>query len=213
MPFFRKLVILFARYPRPGQCKSRLIPSLGKERATQIHRQLVAHSLTQILAFLARHDDTSLHIYYHDSNLEQMQEWLGNSLSYHRQEGADLGARMANALHNGQTEGYDTILIGSDCPDIDDTILSEALTALKNSDLVIGPAHDGGYYLIGVAKNLARQSYSELFRNISWGSDTVLQETLNRVKKLTLSPHTLPTLHDIDTPEDLKYFHYSPHPQ
>lgn len=213
MPFFHGLVILFARYPCPGRCKSRLIPSLGKERATQIHRQLVDHSLTQILAFLTRHDKTSLHIYYHESSLEQMHEWLGNSLSYHCQEGADLGARMANALYNGQQAGYDTILMGSDCPDIDTAILTEALAALQTKDLVIGPAHDGGYYLIGVAKNLARLSYQELFRNIPWGSNTVLQETLNRVKKLKLSTHTLPTLHDIDTPKDLKYFHHSPHPQ
>ncbi len=213
MPFFSKLVILFTRYPWPGQCKKRLIPSLGEEQAAQVHRQMVNHSLSQVLDFLAHKHNTALYIYYHGSDQKQMQEWLGATLSFYHQEGANLGERMVNALHDGQQGGHDTVLIGSDCPDIDSTILDTALTALRNSDLVIGPSHDGGYYLIGVSKNLDRQSWAELFRDISWGSNTVFQETLNKVQKQKLRPHILPTLHDIDTPEDLKYFRHRPHPQ
>jgi rSAM/selenodomain-associated transferase 1 len=142
-----------------------------------------------------------------------MQEWLGDYQHYQDQRGKDLGERMANALGNGLQEQKDTILMGSDCPEINEPILEEALTRLHDNDLVVGPAHDGGYYLIGVTKSLNPVACQELFKEMHWGSSTVFSDTLKRARNLNISVHILPTLHDIDTPEDLKHFHHSPHPQ
>lgn len=213
MPSFQKLVILFARYPQPGRCKSRLIPSLGAEGAATIHRQLVAHILTRLKRFLSSRADIDFSIAYHGGSRLLMQEWIGNDYPFLHQQGNNLGERMAFALNQNLENGQDTILIGSDCPDIDASILNESFEALKTHDIVIGPAHDGGYYLIGVAGHLGPTTCKKLFGNIPWGRDTVFSETIARTETLRLRSHILRKLHDIDIAEDLKYFHHCPHPE
>ncbi len=213
MPFFQKLVILFTRYPVAGKCKTRLIPALGAEGAVGIHRQLVSHILREMDTFISSRNTTELAIYYDADSLQQMQDWLGRSYTYNRQQGDDLGQRMADALIHGINRQQNSILIGSDCPGINRSILNEGFDALKQNDIVLGPARDGGYYLIGVARNTQPAACKQIFEKIPWGTDTVLSKTLAQTKKLGLRHYLLSRLHDIDTAEDLKHFHHCSHPE
>jgi uncharacterized protein len=212
MPSSQDLVILFTRYPRPGKCKTRLIPVLGAEGATRIHRQLVTHILQKLSHFVHR-NNTELSIYYADGSLTEIETWLGKSYSFFQQEGKDLGERMAQALTQALSQGRNVILLGSDCPAITASLLHEALTSLHHHDMVLGPAHDGGYYLIGLARNVSSSCCRNLFRHIPWSTPQVLSMTLKQVQEQKLHLHMLSKLHDIDTAEDLKYFHYHSHPQ
>jgi uncharacterized protein len=142
-----------------------------------------------------------------------MREWLGSSHTCQEQQGDNLGERMADALLQSLKNGQDTILIGSDCPDIDAATLKESFQALTNNDIVVGPAHDGGYYLIGVAGNLDPAACRKLFEKIPWGTDTVYSRTVAHTENLGLRTHILSKLHDIDTEEDLTYFHHCSHPE
>ena len=213
MPSFQKLVILFTRYPVAGECKTRMIPTLGTEGAASLHRQLVAHILLEIDTFISDQSSTELTIFFDGDSRQQMQDWLGHRYTYKKQQGEHLGQRMSEALIHGTSEGKNPILIGSDCPAINKSIFHDAFEALAQNDIVLGPAHDGGYYLIGVANDMQPAVCKQLFRRISWGTDTVLSQTLVQIKKLNLRYHLLDKLHDIDTAEDLKHFNYCPNPQ
>ncbi len=213
MPSFQKLVILFTRYPQAGKCKTRLIPALGKDRAMMVYKELVSHILKRLNTFIASTTNTDLTIFFTGGSEQSMQEWLGHDYTCKQQQGKDLGERMAMALIFGLNRKQDTLLIGSDCPGIDAAILKEGFQALQNNDLVIGPAHDGGYYLIGIAGTLNPTVCSQLFTNIPWGSSIVYSETIALTERLGLRTHILKKLHDIDTEEDLHYFYHRPHPQ
>ncbi|MBU0944542.1 MAG: TIGR04282 family arsenosugar biosynthesis glycosyltransferase [Proteobacteria bacterium] len=213
MPSSLDLVILFTRYPRPGRCKTRLIPVLGDEGAIRIHQQLVSHILQELNSCVHR-ANTELFIYYDGGSLPEMEEWLGTTgYSFFQQQGEDLGQRMAQALTQALNQGRNVILVGSDCPAITASLLDEGLASLHHHDMVLGPAHDGGYYLIGLARNVSSSCCRNLFRDIPWSTPQVLSKTLNRAQEQNLRLHTLSTLHDIDTAEDLKYFHHHSHPQ
>lgn len=212
MPSFQKLVILFTRYPVAGECKTRMIPALGAQGAAHLHRQLVAHILSEMSTFLSARNGTELTIYFDGDSHQQMQDWLGSSYIYKKQQGEHLGQRMAEALIHGTSKGKNPILIGSDCPGINRSILDDAFEALTHNDIVIGPAYDGGYYLVGVAADIQPAACKQLFKQISWGTNIVLSQTLVQIKKLNLRYHLLDKLHDIDTAEDLKHFNYCPHP-
>lgn len=211
MPSFQKIVILFTRFPIAGKCKTRLIPTLGAERATRIHRQLVSHVLHEIKTFISSTYSTEFIIYYDGSSSLQMKNWLGKTFSYKQQQGDNLGDRMAHALIDSLNNKQHPILIGSDCPGIDNAILKNSFDALEHNDVVLGPAHDGGYYLIGVNRNMKPAVCKKLFECIPWGTDHVLSQTIAQIQKLTLRQHLLPKLHDIDTADDLKHFNYRSH--
>ncbi len=102
------------------------------------------------------------------------------------------------------------LIIGADCPDITAQLLDEAVLALRTHELVLGPAHDGGYYLIGLRRSIPAHALQRLFADIPLGSATVLNETLNRANETALTTTQLRTLHDIDRPEDLKRCEDSP---
>ncbi len=212
MPSDRSLVILFTRYPHPGKCKTRLIPELGKETAAQIHKQLVSHCIKTLEKFIICEQRATYHIYHHGASEELMQEWLGIH-RYTTQQGNDLGERMANALLDNLQTADKCLLIGSDCPDIDPALLQKALLKLQTNDLVLGPAYDGGYYLIGINCALTKATIREIFSNIPWGSERVLSKTILRLEKLMIRYHLLQKLHDIDIPDDLNYFYHHPNTQ
>jgi hypothetical protein len=128
-----------------------------------------------------------------------MREWLGADLLYRAQSSGDLGHRMAHAFQEAFQAGMDrVVVIGSDCPGITDTILLRAFRALTHTDVVLGPALDGGYYLIGL-----RRFISRLFVDIPWGTETVLAQTRQVVRDLGFSLELLEYLGDVDRPEDL----------
>jgi rSAM/selenodomain-associated transferase 1 len=128
-----------------------------------------------------------------------MQNWLGNDLGYQFQGEGDLGARMERSLVNAfNQKAEQVIIIGTDCPALSSQILATAFEQLKNFNLVLGPALDGGYYLIGL-----QQPIGELFMNIPWGTAQVFAKTVKVAQKLNLSIGYLQPLADIDRPEDL----------
>lgn len=191
-------LIIFTRYPEPGKAKTRLIPVLGKEGAANLHRLMAQRTIATSLV-LQNSRQLSVAIHYTDSSQQLMQEWLGTDIIYHQQSDGDLGARMSAALQKSLDLGIDkVVIIGTDCPKLKPEIIAKAFDELSEKDLVLGPAQDGGYYLIGL-----RRRIPELFDGIKWGTDEVFAETLAIAQKLSLSIAVLPILADIDRPEDL----------
>ncbi len=192
-------LIIFTRYPEAGKTKTRLIPALGAQGAAQLHRQM-AQQTVETGRKLIQSRGVSLEIRYTGGSLVQMQDWLGLDLIYSIQGTGDLGDRMNQSFQAGFNQGFSAIIIiGTDCIDLNTDILTQAFDTLKQQDLVIGTATDGGYYLIGL-----RRFIPELFQGIDWGTEGVLQQTLDRCQPLNLSIGNLPQLSDIDRPEDLE---------
>ena len=143
----------------------------------------------------------TIEVWYVGGSTELMQAWLGKDLCYREQPSGDLGNRMGEAFRSAFDQGYQSaMIIGTDCPEITTALLAQGFAALKNKVVVMGPAIDGGYYLIGLQRLVP-----ELFVNIAWSTVTVLQETLATADRLQLSPRLLPYLSDIDLPIDLQY--------
>ena len=191
-------LIIFTRYPEPGKTITRLIPALGMVGAANLQRQMTEYTIFQVNE-LQKATGISCEVRFAGGNLQLMQDWLGLGLIYQSQGEGDLGERMARSLFDGfQRSAEQVIIIGTDCPGVNSQILATAFEQLQTVDLVIGPAIDGGYYLIGLRCYIA-----ELFANIDWGTAEVLQQTLDIAQKLNLSHIQLPPLADVDRPEDL----------
>ena len=190
-------LIIFSRYPEPGKTKTRMIPALGAVDAAQLQRQMTEHTLkTAIALTLSR--QVAIEVHFAGGNLQLMQEWLGER-EYVVQASGDLGEKMRSAFDRAFASSQRVVIIGIDCPDIDCQILTQAFDSLNHQDLVLGVAEDGGYYLIGL-----NHLVPELFKNIDWGTERVLEQTKNIAAKLHLKFHCLTTLADVDRPEDLK---------
>lgn len=203
-------ILLFTKYPIAGRSKTRLIPILGPQGAAQLQRQMT-YSITTKLKHFSKNNRSLLEIHFEGGSAQLMQEWLGTSFSFKKQSQGDLGRRMALAIATHLGEHQSIVLVGSDCPAIDTTILKNAFSALNDHAVVLGPAFDGGYYLVGIRGTLAEKSLHFLFSNIDWGKESVLGQTLSRIKTLQLSCHLLKKLHDIDTPKDLRHLNHHPH--
>jgi rSAM/selenodomain-associated transferase 1 len=191
-------LIIFTRYPEPGITKTRLIPVLGKAGAANLHRLMAQRTIARALS-LQKSRRLSVEIHHTGGSQQQMEDWLGTDLIYQNQIDGDLGARMTAAFQNSFDSGVDKVaIIGTDCPDLKAEILAQAFDELSDRDLVLGPAKDGGYYLIGL-----RRSIPELFDGINWGTSEVFASTRAIAQNLGLNIAVLPILADIDRPEDL----------
>ena len=190
MPIMPRL-ILFAKYPVAGFAKTRLIPALGPEGAARLHKLLAENTVKTLLA-----SGAPVEVRYTGADAAAFRDWLGDNIDLVEQVDGDLTDRLTAAC-------IDTphIFFGADTPDLSIDILEQAIAALENNDVVIGPAHDGGYYLIGM-----RTARPELLNDIPWSTDQVLSETLSRLEKLEISPVMLPLLSDCDRPEDLAHW-------
>jgi uncharacterized protein len=198
-------LIIFTRYPEPGKTKTRLIPVLGSIGAANLQRQMTEYTIFQVKE-LQRTIDISMEVRFAGGDSQLMQDWLGLDLVYQSQGEGDLGSRMARSLLQAFQSGAEkTIIIGTDCPGVNAQILATAFEKLHTCDLVIGPAIDGGYYLIGL-----QQPILELFTNIEWGTAEVFQKTVEIAQKLNLSQVNLPPLADVDRPEDLAIWEQVP---
>ncbi|MBE9180738.1 TIGR04282 family arsenosugar biosynthesis glycosyltransferase [Oculatella sp. LEGE 06141] len=197
-------LVVFTRYPTPGKTKTRLIPALGAEGAARLQQQMTEHMLVQVKALAASYPLKAKIWFASDRALAEtqqqlMQSWLGDDLDYQPQVEGDLGARMAHAFQGGFASGSDRIItIGTDCPGLDTVKLAQAFEQLHQHDLVLGPATDGGYYLIGL-----RRFVPELFQGIVWGTAEVFSRTVEIASRLQLSAAFLEPLTDIDRPDDL----------
>jgi rSAM/selenodomain-associated transferase 2/rSAM/selenodomain-associated transferase 1 len=187
---------VFARFPEPGRAKTRLIPALGSEGAARLHAEMVRHTLRRVdeLDGMRR---ASIEVWFAGGDAERFKLAFGEGRYYPQSDG-DLGARMAHAFGTMLADARAAVIIGSDCPGITARMISDAFDALLCHDLVLGPATDGGYYLIGL-----RRPVTDLFDRMPWGTAQVLSETLARAKRLSLVVHLLPPLDDVDEPSDL----------
>lgn len=217
-PARQSVIVLFTRYPQAGKVKTRLINRLGPQGAADLHSRLTKQVISRLRPALTAGSVRSvqLQVYYCGGTQQEIQTWLGSDIPLARQQGNDLGERMLHAFEHTWRQGAEKVLlIGSDCPEINPAILASGLEYLQQHDVVLGPASDGGYYLIGLPARLKKekQNYSDLFQNIDWGTDQVRRQTLDRAKKNNLSFALLPELHDIDRPEDLVHLNYYPDPE
>jgi hypothetical protein len=190
--------MIFARYPTPGKAKTRLIPTLGAEGAARLYQQLAEYTVAQARA-LQHQREVTIALWYTGAKEATMRAWLGEGLVYFPQPEGDLGDRLIMAFHTALNEGHrSAIAIGTDCPELDAATLAQGFEALQQHPLVLGPASDGGYYLIGL-----QQPAPNLFKGIAWSTSTVLSQTVALAAQAGLAPTYLPTLTDIDIPEDL----------
>jgi len=191
-------LIIFTRYPEPGMTKTRLIPVLGPEGAADLHRRMGEHTMAWA-RFLQTHSPVSVEVRFAGGDENLLRQWLGPDFLYHDQGRGDLGERMARAIADSfQSGGERVVLVGTDCPGLTGVLVQRALELLKSNDLVLGPASDGGYYLIGV-----RRIVPQLFSEILWGTSEVLEKTLRIADKMQLRVFLLEPLDDVDRPEDL----------
>ena len=187
-------IIIFQKNLVPGKVKTRLAATVGNHQAMEIYRELVAFTHKQATEVT----DADVWIFFSDDFEEIGQNFQKYITAKMVQDGGDLGERMKNAFQTIFGLGYQTaILIGTDCPEISPKIMETAFNSLKNQDVVIGPALDGGYYLVGM-----KTVHFQLFEHIPWSTENVLPLTLEKLNQNNLSYILLPGLSDIDTEED-----------
>ena len=199
----RERLILFTRYPEPGTTKTRLIPLLGPEGAAALQRRMTAHAMAAALP-LTRTRGLELEICYEGGGARRMRDWLGDGAVYRRQGGGDIGRRMARAFRRALDQGCEAVvLVGSDIPGISAPLLASAFKRLRDDRVVMGPAADGGYYLIGLTRLGFKRAGGALFADMAWGASGVLAESCRRLEGLDLGVDLLEVLADVDRPEDL----------
>ena len=181
-------LIILAKNPELGNVKTRLAVGIGHKYALEVYKRLLKH--TREVASLLEVKKT---VFF--TNSEEPKE-LWKEFVQKIQHGVSLGDRMFNAIE--KNEGR-SVIIGTDCIDLTKEILEDAFKALHSYDVVLGPAEDGGYYLIGMKKPI-----KALFENKKWSTESVFIDTIEDIKRLGLTHFTLPTLSDIDTFKDLK---------
>ncbi|VAW66815.1 Glycosyltransferase [hydrothermal vent metagenome] len=194
-----KQLIVFVKAPIPGQCKTRLSTLLGEHKTAEFYQTLVRHCFEQL------HDinDINLAIYATPDTHHPFIQQLGKDYdtTLRTQQGNNLGERMFNAMHESLKHASQVVLIGTDCPVMNSNYIQRAFDALRQCDIVFGPADDGGYVLIG-----ANRVQPELFETISWGYENVLAHSLRNCQAFAYHAHLLETLWDIDTPEDFQRY-------
>lgn len=188
-------LIVFARAPQPGRVKTRLIPLLGAEGAAALHRGLVEQTLAT--ARDAGCDRVELYCAPDCDHAFFLECAALYGVGLRVQADGDLGVRMRSALASALTQSRAAIVIGSDCAVLQRDDLREAVAALAGKDAVLGPAEDGGYYLLGL-----RRCEETVFEGIAWGSTTVSLETRRRFERLGWDWQETPLRWDIDRPED-----------
>lgn len=181
------LLSIFARWPRPGEVKTRLIPHFGAEGAARIYTRLLAHTIA-----VARESGVPFELRVTGSDPALFRSAFGDDLAVVPQGDGDLTARLSAAP-------APAIVIGSDCPGLTPAILRAAAATLATDPMVIGPASDGGYYLLGYNEDAAFA-----FVDMPWSTGAVFGETVRRFALRGIRPAVLPELADIDTPEDLE---------
>jgi len=194
----RHRLIVFGRYPVPGETKTRLIPLLGPAGAADIQKILMEKIVGEARRTAAS-KGCDLEVCFSSGSADKLETWLGPGVLFSPQVSGDLGQRMFAAFSRAFADGCcSALLMGTDVPDLTAAYLASALTALERNDLVIGPSRDGGYFLMGLKRPV------NLFEHIDWSTDRVLAQTLEQAKHLDLDVHLLDPLSDIDTPDDMQ---------
>lgn len=188
----KNLLLIFTRNPELGKCKTRLAAKVGDEAALSIYKFLLNHTVSITAGLYAKKT------VYYSEEIWMQDIWDNKIFDKKLQQGNDLGDRMANAFLDGFQQDFEKIIvIGSDMYDLSQEDLENAFKALDDNNFVIGPAIDGGYYLMGMKK-----FKPEVFQNKDWGTPTVLQSTLEDLKGESLA--LLDAKNDVDHYEDIK---------
>lgn len=191
-------LLFFVRYPEPGRAKTRLIPRLGPAGAAHVYRR-VAEEVAREVARFSRPDLVRAALVDPPERLEEARSWLGGAFEAVPQARGDLGRRLSAAFGWAFERGAGPVVaMGTDCLDLRGDLLAEAFDALSTMDAVLGPALDGGYYLIGLSRPIP-----EVFEGIPWSTDRVTGAALERLARRGATCRMLPPLRDLDTPEDL----------
>ncbi|AUC86359.1 glycosyltransferase [Polaribacter sp. ALD11] len=189
----KNLLLIFTRNPELGKVKTRLAKTVGDETALEVYKFLLEK--TRDIAVKVTSDKAV----YYSVKIRYNDIWDANIFKKHQQVGEDLGIRMLNAFENGFKAGYEKVLIiGSDLYDLTPKTIEKAFLELDKNDVVIGPAEDGGYYLLGM-----NSLHANIFKNKKWGTETVRKDTLDDLKDKKV--FLLSELNDVDIFEDIEH--------
>ncbi|MGB3617853.1 MAG: TIGR04282 family arsenosugar biosynthesis glycosyltransferase [Catalinimonas sp.] len=187
------LLLIFVRHPVRGQVKTRLARAVGPDRALAVYERLLDHTLrvTRPLPAVKR--------VHYAAEIPTADRWAAANYERRPQPTGDLGDRMRTAFEVAFREGHErVVIVGSDCPGLTTGVLESAFEALGTHDVVLGPAEDGGYYLLGM-----KHLHPELFADKPWSTPQVLANTRADLIRLALTHHELPPLNDVDEATDL----------
>lgn len=191
-------LLVFLKYPTPGQVKTRLAARLGPDAAAEIYRTCAQVTLTRLAEF----QDRTVVCVEPPESIAPTQAWLGAEWRLRPQQGQTLGHRLAEAISDAFQQGVQHVIaIGTDSPWLQPRHIHAAFDLIKTADLIVGPTEDGGYYLIGLSRPAP-----ELFEGIAWSSSEVCRQTIDQAKQLGLSYRLLPVGYDIDHVDDVKRF-------
>jgi len=196
MKFPNARIVQFAKRPQVGHVKTRLIPAIGAQGACDLHQKLLRHCWQTLNSVQL----AAMELWLDSAEFSPFFDTLKPAVaSIEIQQGANLGERMSNAVEQVLQRSDAVVIIGSDCPVLDGEYVDAALQSLYDgADVVLGPASDGGYVLIGMSRHLP-----QVFDDIDWGSDQVLKQTRTCLKACGSQWHELAQLWDVDRPEDL----------
>jgi len=193
VPTSKKALIIFTKNPKLGKCKTRLAKTIGNKAALEIYKHLLQHTST-----VTEHIQADKFVFYSES-IHKNDIWNDTIFRKKIQQGNDLGDKMKQAFNELFQSGYEkVVIIGSDLFDLEVVLINNAFDALNTTQCVLGPAQDGGYYLLGLTKMLPF-----IFENKSWSTPRLWAETLSDLKENSVAFTTLETLNDIDTFDDL----------
>ena len=187
-----RALIIFIKNPETGKVKTRLAKDIGNENALTIYKHLLAHTRKIAIEVKANR------FLFYAEKISLRDDWPESDFKKFVQQGDDLGLRMLNAFEKAFLNSQKVIIIGSDCMELTPDIIEKAFLELNNHDFVIGPAKDGGYYLLGM-----KVTEHRLFQNKKWSTQTIAADTLKDISDLNKTCYILTQLSDIDTIEDL----------
>lgn len=191
-------VLFFVKYPTPGGVKTRLAQEIGSDQAVGLYKCFVE----DVVTFLKSLNIHFKFYFYPADARKRFVSWLGQKYDYVPQVGADLGKRMQNAFNHAFEEDFSkVVVIGSDSPDLPENFLRQVFRELDTHDVVLGPANDGGYYLIAFTR---KGFLPEAFENVAWSSEKVFEKTISILKKHRQRVCLLPQWYDVDTLRDVQ---------
>lgn len=195
----KKRIIIFTRYPEPGKCKTRISSLIGDKNGAELHRRMTVNAISICREYSSSDNECGIEIRFTGATEKKMSSIFGDGF-YREQSEGSLGIKMLDAIKTSFDEGSaHTVVIGSDSPEISSEIIRDSFASLEKNGVVIGPAADGGYYLIGM-----NMPHDEIFpENMPWGTSSVFDKTVSIFKKNRTGYSILPVLNDIDIAADL----------
>ncbi len=194
----KRCLLLFVKYPEPGKVKTRLAAEIGEEKAVELYKLFIEDLLSTVKGL-----DMSVIVCYEPSDKGvDILKWLGAGPLYYAQTGADMGEKMENSFYYAYSKNFtDVVIIDSDIPDLSLDELNFAFDSLDNTESVIGPSDDGGYYLLGFNRG---GFFLDVFKDIPWSTNMVYMETWSKIRKAGKMVEVLGERSDVDTFLDLE---------